>query len=130
VRPQGMQLSRNIVTSLLTVVGVGLFALISFKAINQISDRQYVEGKQLQHPLASLAAAQRDLGVTTPATTDMLQLSTIHAPAVTTAVPVTAQDNHGQIVAAEAVDDHTNLQVNIHRFNELKKGKELIHHED
>jgi hypothetical protein len=126
-----MQLSRSIVTSLLTVVGIGLFALISFKAIHQISDRQYIEGKQLQHPLASLAAVHRDLGVPTSATSNMLPLSTIQSPAVTTALSVAHKDDHGQRIDTEKADDYgIDLSDNIHHFNELKKGKELVHHED
>lgn len=46
MKPQALQTPRTIITGLMMVIGVGLFVLIAVKAIRQISDKQYIVGKQ------------------------------------------------------------------------------------
>jgi hypothetical protein len=124
VRPQGLQQSRNIVTSLLTIIGIGLFALISFKAIHQISDRQYVEGKQKQYPVITVAEAQNILDTAIQPTSGMPQLSTsqsTHSVAITNASSTFSDDK--QVTTKD--DDQQP-----HNRNDFKKGKELKHYED
>ena len=41
-----LQTSRQVATTILTAIGVGLFIAVSVRAVHQISDRQYTDGKQ------------------------------------------------------------------------------------
>ena len=41
-----LQTSRQIATTILTVIGVGLFVVVSVQAVHQIADRRYTDGKQ------------------------------------------------------------------------------------
>jgi hypothetical protein len=50
MKPNVLQTSRNILVTILTVLGVGLFIAVSVRAAHQITDRQYTDGKQRAVP--------------------------------------------------------------------------------